>query len=66
MSQKELLYIEDAIKHEDNMIYFLENIEVSDDLTSFIKKEIDNHYTIKEKFIKKLKECSNEWSSNIR
>lgn len=46
MTQKELLYLEDAIGHEKNIVKlcegFLNNIE-SDELKEFMSREISNH-----------------------
>ncbi len=63
MSEKELLYLEDAISHErivskfleENSAY-LENEEVSD----FFLKEKKKHDSFKEKIFKCLKEKANE------
>lgn len=63
MTQKELLYVEDAIGHEQNIICILEdtlnNIE-DDSLGSFINKQINKHDGIKEKLMKLLEDKSNE------
>lgn len=63
MTQKELLYIEDAIEHETNTIdicnYIIETVDDSD-LADFMKKEVKKHEGIKEKLLNKLEECSNE------
>ena len=62
MTQKELLYIEDAIKHEDNIISICEeNIDLleNEDLVSFLEKEIKKHETMKKKLIDTLEcECN--------
>ncbi len=59
MTQKELSYIEDAIKHEKNIINicnnYIDNI-CDEDLISFIKKEVKRHQTLKKKLISEL-EC---------
>ena len=63
MTQKELLYVEDAIGHEQNIICVLEetlnNIE-DDSLGSFINKQINKHDNLKEKLMKLLEDESNE------
>ena len=55
MTQKELLYVEDAIGHEQNIICILEetlnNIE-DNSLGTFINKQINKHDSIKEKLMK--------------
>ena len=63
MTQKELLYLEDAIKHEENLINICnDNIECMEDeeLISFMKKEIKKHEKFKEKLINFMEDKSNE------
>ena len=63
MTQKELLYIEDAIGHECSMISILEDsISTLDDnkLISFMKKELNMHNTLKEKLMNVLEKKANE------
>lgn len=63
MTQKELLYIEDAIGHESNMIKICENtIDMLEDeeLQSFLEKELKKHNSMKEKLISALEACLNE------
>ena len=46
MTEKELLYVEDAIGHEKNIISICKesiNFLESDDLVSFFEKEIKKH-----------------------
>ena len=61
MTQKELLYLEDAIGHEKNIISIC-NESLSylgdDTLVTFIESEIKKHEGMKKKLINKLKECS--------
>lgn len=63
MTQKELLYVEDAIGHETNIISICEesikNI-TNDDLISFLETEIELHTKTKENLINLLEEKSNE------
>ena len=63
MTQKELLYMEDAVGHESNIIQILEesinNLE-DENLISFMKSELNIHKEIKEYLINKLEEKSNE------
>lgn len=63
MTQKELLYMEDAVGHEEVIINILEesinNLE-DDDLVSFMEDEINIHKDIKEDLINKLKENADE------
>ena len=66
MTQKELLYIEDAVGHEKNIIKICEdiinNLE-NQDLVMFMQKELDNHKTLKENLMNKLEEKVNERSN---
>ncbi|MBO6145199.1 MAG: hypothetical protein J6O62_00175 [Bacilli bacterium] len=63
MTQKELLYMEDAVGHESNIIQILEesinNLE-DENLINFMKSELNIHKKIKEYLINKLEEKSNE------
>ena len=64
MTQKELLYVEDAISHEDNMISIVNDITSNmqdKSLISFLKKEVKKHQMLKDKLVSKLKEKSHEW-----
>ena len=63
MTQKELLYVEDAIMHEKNIIGICNLIVDSfedEDLATFIEKECKSHSTMLEKLEKLLKEKANE------
>lgn len=63
MTQKELLYVEDAIGHENNIICICEDmINNLDDeeLISFMKKQVRKHTSMKEKLLNKLEVKSNE------
>ena len=69
MTQKELLYMEDAIGHEKNIISILEvtiNNLKDDNLCNFILKKIHKHEKILDKLLKTLEEESNEWSIIIK
>ncbi len=63
MTQKELLYFEDATSHEDIIISIcedmMENIE-DEDLKSFIDSEIDKHTSIREKLLSLMEGKVNE------
>lgn len=63
MTQKELLYFEDAIGHEINTIaicnYIIENLD-DDNLATFMKKELKKHESIKERLMNELEAVSNE------
>ena len=51
MTQKELLYVEDAIGHETSIIEILnESLELLDDekLITFIEEEIEKHNDLKQ------------------
>ena len=63
MTQKELLYVEDAIGHEDNIVSIINDINtrISDKkLCAFLKKEVKKHQDMKDKLLAKLKEKSHE------
>ncbi len=65
MTEKELLYVEDAILHEKNIIAICNetiNFLEDENLVSFLKKEIKKHESMQEKLMIMLKEKSNEWS----
>lgn len=63
MTEKELLYIEDAIGHETNIISIIKdsikNMK-NEDLISFLENEIEIHNKTKENLMKKMEEKSNE------
>ena len=63
MTQKELLYIEDAIGHEENIVKICTNSLNSlqdESIIKFIEGEIDKHNKAIKKLTKLLEECSNE------
>ena len=63
MTQKELLYMEDAINHEQSIISIckdLINNLKDDNLISFIKKEIRKHTTMYELLIQTMEDSINE------
>ena len=63
MTQKELLYYEDAIMHEANTIKICNDIKKrldNKDLVSFVEDEIKKHTSIKEVLMNKLEEKTNE------
>ena len=63
MTQKELLYVEDAIEHEKNLIAYLEELTVKleeKDITDFISKEISNHKKEEKSLLKLLEELQND------
>ena len=63
MTQKELLYVEDAIGHEKNMISILEttiNTIETKELKAFLKGELKKHNNMKERLLKCLEVLSNE------
>lgn len=63
MTQKELLYVEDAISHEDVIISNIEEyINCLDDenLVYFMKKDKKNHENMKKELLKLLEDESNE------
>lgn len=63
MIQKELLYVEDAVSHEQSIISYLKDavscIE-DENLSSFLEDEIKCHESISKKLISLLESESNE------
>ena len=63
MTQKELNYVEDAIKHENNIISICEEtIDCLEDenLANFMKDELKKHESMLKKLINKMEGLSNE------
>lgn len=63
MTEKELLYLEDAVGHEKNIIKICEDIKnnLEDDrLIEFIDSEIDIHNNLKDNLMNLLEVKSNE------
>ncbi len=63
MTEKELLYFEDAVSHEDILISICENIKENledEELKDFISKEVEKHNNIKKNLMDKLEEKVNE------
>ena len=63
MTQKELLYLEDAVGHEQIIIELLQkSIDTASDkkLIRFFEKELDNHYELCQKIIKHMEDVANE------
>ena len=61
MTQKELLYMEDAICHEESIIKILEEAlaKCSGEIENFFENEIIKHQDMKELLMDKLKEKAN-------
>ena len=63
MTQKELAYIEDAIGHEKNIIYIIEESlkKIEDEnLIDFLNQELNIHKDTKEKLLNILEVKANE------
>ena len=63
MTEKELLYLEDAVSHESIIISICEDMEEkleNEDLKSFITSEIERHNKTKEKLMNLLEAKANE------
>lgn len=63
MTQKELLYLEDAIGHEANIIKICEDIikNLEDqNLVTFMENEVNTHKALKNSLINMLEVKSNE------
>lgn len=62
MTQKELLYVEDAVMHEKSIIKlcndFLSKL-TDDDLIMFINNQIESHQRMENRLINLLKEQAN-------
>ena len=66
MTQKELLYVEDAIGHETNIIKIIQEAIKklqNQNLISFLENELEKHVTTKQDLINKLEEKANVWST---
>ena len=63
MTQKELLYLEDVIGHEQNIIKICEetikNLQ-DQNLITFMESELNNHKNLKDSLINLLEVKSNE------
>lgn len=63
MTQKELLYVEDAVCHESSIISILtdsiNNIE-NEDLKDFLEEKLNEHIAFKVELINMLEEKANE------
>lgn len=63
MTQKELLYLEDAVNHEQNInAYLKDSVSCTKDknLSSFFEDEIKSHDVIYKKLMNLLEDESNE------
>ena len=63
MTQKELLYVEDAINHEKNIISILkESINYSSDNTikDFFNEKLNDHIALKTELLNLLEDLANE------
>ena len=63
MSQKELLYLEDAIGHERAMIAYLDFVKSSlddEDLEDFIDDNLKHHQSLEKKLCKLMEDYANE------
>lgn len=63
MTQKELMYIEDAIGHEDNIICICNNIKEklsNDNLAGFIENETKKHIKTRNLLMELLEDKANE------
>ena len=63
MTQKELLYVEDAIGHEGNIIKICQDAVTKledESLVKFMEDEINRHKSTKEKLMNMLEAKANE------
>ena len=66
MTQKELLYVEDAIGHEDNIIKIVTdtiNQLSNDDLKDFLEEKLNEHIAFKVELMNLLEDYANERQS---
>ena len=62
MTQKELLYVKDAVEHEKSIVQILENTKKNledESLVSFCDSEIEKHNTLCDSLINLLEEKAN-------
>lgn len=63
MTQKELLYVEDAVGHETNIIAIvtdtINNLQ-DEELKDFMKEELNEHIAFKVELINLLEDYANE------
>lgn len=63
MTQKELLYMEDATEHEKNLIeivnFTIDSLE-DEELIKFMEKQLKKHKDLKEKLINVMEDIANE------
>ncbi len=63
MTEKELLYIEDAIKHEESLIMICDDISnkvTEEELVTFFNNEIKKHEKYHNKLINYMEDKSDE------
>ena len=63
MTEKELLYIEDAVNHESNIISIITNTINNLDntqLKNFMKEKLNEHISFKVELINALEDYANE------
>jgi len=61
MTQKELLYMEDAISHQQNLVTICEDFSSTvddEDLSSFLTKLAKKHQSLEQKLMNVLEEYS--------
>ena len=64
MTQKELLYVEDSIMHEKNIISIIEDTKnrlEDENLIDFFDQELNVHTTLMDNLINELEAKANEW-----
>lgn len=63
MTQKELLYVEDAVKHECNVIVIIKDIIErleDEDLVDFMEDMLESHKTMKDNLLNLMEDNINE------
>ena len=64
MTEKELLYVEDAIEHEKSIIGICNDLVSKveeDNYKTFLNNQISNHQSLQDNLMNLLKENANEW-----
>lgn len=62
MTEKELLYLEDAVEHEKSIIAICSDLEmkVSDEFKDYFNNQIESHNVLLDNLMSLIKEKANE------
>ena len=64
MTQKELLYVEDAVEHEKSILKIINDIKnkiSNSEIVDFLDNQITSHESIQSELLNLLGEIANEW-----